>query len=62
MNWLRVNCFGGGEDGDEKEFGAEVELHLKTLKNTFPRLKKLSNCCCCCCSTVPYCSLEKSNH
>ncbi len=59
-----MNC--GGEDGEdegEKKVEVEVELHLKTLKNIFPRLKKLSNCCCCCyCSTVPYCSLEKLNH
>lgn len=57
-----MNCFGEDGGGDEGEKKFEVELHLKMLKNTFPRLRKLSNCCCCCCSTVPYCSLEKSNH
>ncbi len=36
-----MNCFGGDEGGDEgeKKFEVEVELHLKMLKNTFPRLR-----------------------
>ena len=37
-----MNCFGedGGGDEGEKKVEVEVELHLKMLKNTFPRLKK----------------------